>query len=197
VVWDGLSASEKSAIETWPRRRLEANDFGLVKKARCGAEVKNSTWHYQRRREAGGGALSITVKQEEVAEIRNWSHTVGLPVIFLQVLFDELYCMSFRRMEAAITRGKLYAPGDYVLDTQTGAKVYHKFHLADFRHLCGKVVYPAESTAEVRTLENGSVVPFIRFNPARATDIVPEVVYREIDHAEPVTPADDPPTLPP
>lgn len=196
-VWEGLSASEKSAAGEWPTRRLEVADDAIVGKARCGAEVKNSTWHYGKRRAAGGGPLSITVKNEEVGEIHVWSKRTGLPVVFVQVLFDEIYCMSFRRMEAAMSRGHLYRPDDYELDTQTGEKVYHKFHLSDDRHFCGRVVFPSESTAEVRILDGGNVVPFINYQPARTTDIVSEVVFREIDYLGPITPAAGLPNLGP
>lgn len=93
--WDGLGQAERERIAEWPKRRLEAADDLLVRQARCGIEVKNSTWHYETRRKAGGGPLSITVKKEEVADIQNWSSKTGLPVVFMQVLFDEVYCMSF------------------------------------------------------------------------------------------------------
>lgn len=189
-VWDDLTAAERNLASTWPKRRLEQADEDIVKKARCGIEVKNSTWHYEKRRSAGRGPLSITVKEQEVSQIQDWSRRAGLPVIFIQVLFDELYCMSFQRMEAAIQRGYVYEPGDYELDKQTGAgdKVYHKFHIVPPRHLCGKVVFPSESTAEVRVLRDGNVVPYINFKPAQAIDIVPQVILDEIAYAEPPTP---------
>lgn len=190
-VWGGLTPREKAVIVEWPTRRLEAADDAIVLKARCGIEVKNSAWHYEKRRSSGGGPLSITVKKEEVSEIGSWSSRTGLPVVFLQVLFDEIYCMSFGRMGAAITRGYLYQPDDYMLDVQSGGKVYHKFHLSGGKHLCGKVVFPSESTAEVRVLGGGSVVPYIDFQPAQATDTIAEVVLREIDYVEPVTPGGD------
>jgi hypothetical protein len=188
-VWEGLPEAERTLASTWPKRRLEVADEAVVKKARRGLEVKNSTWHYGKRRAAGGGPLSITVKEEEVADFKSWSVNTGLPVIFVQVLFDELYCMSFSRMEAAINRGCLYEADDYLLDRQTGGggKVYHKFHLTDFRHRCGKVVFPDESTAELRVLEDGNVVPFINFQPAQATDIVSQIILDEIAHVEPAS----------
>jgi len=188
ALWEDLPEAERTLASTWPKRRLETADEMIVKKARCGIEVKNSTWHYEKRRAAGGGPLSITVKKEEVAEIESWSVKTGLPVLFIQVLFDELYCMSFNRMEAAIQRGHLYEAGDYLLDSQTGEKVYHKFQLTDFRHRCGKVIFPDESIAEVRVLEDGNVVPFINFQPAQATDIVSRIVVDEIAYVEPASP---------
>jgi hypothetical protein len=186
-IWDGLAEAERILASTWPKRRLEAADEAVVKKARSGIEVKNSLWHYEKRRAAGGGPLSITVKAEEVADIESWSGKTGLPVIVIQVLFDEVYCMSFRRMVAASKRGYLYQTNDYLLDSQSGEKVYHKFHLTDFRHRCGKVVFPVESTAAVRVLEDGSVVPFINFQPAQATDVVSRTILDEIAHVEPVS----------
>ena len=102
--------------------------------------------------------------------------------------FDEVYCMSFRRIVEAIDRGYLYAQGDYLLDDQSGEKVYHKVHLADRRHLCGKVVFPSASTAEVRLLVDGNVVPYIRFAPATAFGVLPAVIFTEIDYVTPPTP---------
>jgi hypothetical protein len=189
TIWDGLPEAERALTSTWPKRRLETADEAVVRKARCGLEVKNSTWHYEKRRAAGGGPLSITLKKEEVADIESWSLKTGLPVIFVQVLFDELYCMSFRRMEAALKRGYLYEAGDYLLDSQTGEKVYHKFHLTDLRHRCGKVVFPDRSVAEVRVLEDGNVVPFINFQPAQATDVTSAIVLNEIAYVEPAAPS--------
>lgn len=194
AAWDALTPAEKALAQQWPERPLEQADKSIIRKALFGAEVKNSTWHYAKRRAAGGGSLSITVKKEEVGDIQRWSRNTRLPVIFLQVLFDEMYCMSFRRMEAAIKRERLYEDGDYELDEQTGEKIYHKFHLVGDRHLCGKVVFPSESTAEVRTLEDGNIVPFIRYEPALATDPVQDVVFREIRHVEPSTPPAGPQT---
>lgn len=195
--WTALSADERTMADTWPNRRLEPVDVAIIQKARFGAEVKNSTWHYAKRRAAGRGPLSITVKKEEVAEIHDWSDRTRLPVVFFQVLFDELYCMSFRRMEAAIHCGHLYTAGDYEVDRQkstTGVNLHHKFHLRDFTHRCAKVVFPSESTAEVRVLADGNVVPFIRFQPARATEVVSAVVDREIGPVEPTTHPAGPPT---
>jgi AccI restriction endonuclease len=196
-VWDHLTRPEQLLVSQWPTRRLEGADELIVKKARCGIEVKNSTWHYGTRRSAGGGPLSITVKKEEVADIQNWSLKTQLPVIFVQVLFDELYCMSFRRMVAAIERGYLYVGGDYVLDEQSGEKVYHKFHLSDMRHFCGKVVFPSDSKAVVRVLGDGNVVPYIDYQPAQTTDVIPQVISGEIAYMEPAMPSANPPTQTP
>jgi hypothetical protein len=60
--------------------------------------------------------------------------------------------------------------------------------LADLRHRCGKVVFPDQSTAEVRLLEDGNVVPFINFQPAQATDVAAEIIFSEIGYVEPPAP---------
>lgn len=184
ALWDGLSPSDRALAETWPSRVLTDPDDRLVAKATAGVEVKNSTWHYKRRRAFGGGALSITVKAEEVHSIEGWQTKTGVPVIFFQVLFDELYCMSFRRMCKAIDDGLMYKHGDFVTDSVQGAggKVWHRFHLDDYKHLCGDVTFPDASQAVIRVLENGSVVPYIAFTPAHATCTHPEVIGREIKY---------------
>lgn len=183
TTWQAMTLNDRDSTADWPKRRLNPKDEASVRRAVCGIEVKNSTWHYEKRRGAGGGPLSITVKAEEVSEIAAWCSRYSLPVIFIQVLFDELYCMSFSRMRDAIARGFLYRQGDYMLDEQTGEKNYHRFLLQDFRHRCGCVAFPDESTAEIRLLEDGNVVPFINFQPALAAEVVSEVVRNEIDYS--------------
>jgi hypothetical protein len=101
AVWDRLPKEAHARCRSWPDRVLDANDLSIVKTGRCGIEVKNSTWHYAARRKAGGGPLSITVKEEEIADITGWENQSGLPVLFFQVLFDEVYCMSARDRVAA------------------------------------------------------------------------------------------------
>lgn len=115
-IWSRLSGAEQRRIGEWPNRRLEPADDAIVRQARCGIEVKNSTWHYGKRRQVTRVPLSITVKEEERSHLTAWSNQTGVRLVFVQVLFDEIYCMSFARMEEALTRGHLYQSGDYVKD---------------------------------------------------------------------------------
>lgn len=192
--WNRLSDAERNRIGEWPNRRLEPADDVIVRQARCGIEVKNSTWQYAMRRQVTVAPLSITVKEEERAHLTAWSNRTGVRLVFVQVLFDEIYCVSFARMEEALKRGHLYQSGDYVRDVQKGrgknahSKTYHKFHLADRRHLCGAATFPDRSVAVVRPLPNGSVVPYIRFEPAEARDVNSAVVASEIAYVTPPPP---------
>lgn len=193
--WEGFTASEKEQALTWPERLLDPSDLALVRRGRCGIEVKNSTWHFAKRREHRatldddeGGPLSITVKDEELKKIVGWMQSTGRPLLFFQVLFDEIYCMSFSRMVDGIRNGHVYAPGDYLRDTQTGAggKVYHRFFLRDIRHRCAFVRFPDQSEARVEVLVSGSVIPYVQLLPAQAHGAVQDVITSEIavaDHA--------------
>lgn len=180
-VWDGFDAAARERATAWPERLLDKDDEPLVRAARFAMEVKNSTWHYGKRREAGGGPLSITVKEEELAALTAWSGNTGVPVLFVQVLFDEIYCMSYARMTEGKDRGYVYVEGDHKLERERKSnKDVHKFYVNGDPHVCGKVVFPDESRAHVRILEDGSVVPYIEFAPARATDVDVRVFEREI-----------------
>lgn len=183
-VWQGLSESARQLAATWPRRTLDDDDRRIIGQARCGVEVKNSTWHYATRRAAGRWELSVTVKEEELSDLTKWTRDTGVPLIFAQVLFDELYCMSFRRMMEAKERGYIYNVGDYTVDKETGAdrKIYHKFHLNDLAHRCGMVEFPEDSRAELRVLKDGGVIPFIVYEPARAFEADSDLIHREIDY---------------
>ncbi len=192
-VWEGLTREELDAAGSWPNRLLRSEDVSLLTQSRCGAEVKNSTWHYGKRREHRATldeedprCLSITVKDEELTKIIDWIRLSGRPVLFFQVLFDEIYCMSFNRMADGIKNQMVYEKGDYVRDGKTGAgkKVYHRFLLKDTRHRCAMVKFPDESKARVEVLASGSVIPYVQLQPAQAFDEVEEVISSELMFSE-------------
>ena len=154
-----------------------------MKRCLCGVEVKNSAWHYETRRKAGGGPISVVVKEEELEILRQWAAEIGRPVLFMQVFFDEIYRMNFVRMCNATDCGRMYAEGDYLLDRQTGEKAYHHFYLNNFDHLCGKVRFPSESRGVIRVLADGAVIPHIVYAPAESFDVEPDTIIREINFA--------------
>jgi hypothetical protein len=208
-VWDDLTAAERERAATWPERLLENDDLEIVSRARFGIEVKNSTWHFGTRRERHAtleddepgeeapdvdaasedtppaGRLSITVKEEELQKIVGWMKQSKKPVLFFQVLFDEVYCMSFSRMVDAIRNGQLYAEGDYVARKERQSdKFVHFFYLANALHRCAMVRFPAESKARVVILASGSVIPYVELLPAEAYDAQATVIDAEVQIAE-------------
>lgn len=193
-VWDRLGDAARERAATWPERLLDDDDREIVRRARFGIEVKNSTWHFARRRERhvtldddeDAGRLAITVKDEELDKIVGWMTRTGKPVLFFQVLFDEIYCMSFSRMVDALRDGHVYAEGDYLRDDKTGAggKLYHRFFLSDTRHRCALVHFPDASVAHVEVLTSGSVIPYVELRPAQAHHDQPAVIESEVDVAE-------------
>lgn len=188
--WESLDADQRLRIERWQTQPLEADDAELIRRAAVGIEVKNSTWHYARRRAAGGGALSITVKQEELEILSRWSQELGVSIIFIQTFFDEAYVMSFKRMREVIAGGERQShedyciDDDYKLDRQSGAKEYHHIYtgLVDQKYRCADVTYPDQSEGVVQTLADGNVIPYIKFAPSEATNVRSEVVLREIKY---------------
>ena len=182
--WNALDQHIRETSHDWPLRRLDNRENEALKMCCCGIEVKNSTWHYTRRREAGGGDLAVTVKDEELHDISAWEKKAGRPVLFMQVLFDQVYCMSFRRMLEAIERGHLYAEGDYIAETDRKSnKHYHRFFLQNDQHLCATTVFPSESQAVVSILPNGNIIPYIKYGPAATSDVNPDVIETEIAYS--------------
>jgi hypothetical protein len=182
-----MSDPTRATVRDWPNRSLTPAEAVLVKQARCGIEVKNSTWYYkirrdffQRQHKPDEAPLSITVKDEEIKAIQDWSDQTGRPVIFLQVLFDEVYCMSFRRMLGVIKRGP--KPGEYEKKKERGAdnKFVHNFKLRGSEYLCAQVSKPT-AKADVHEQPNGKVHFTVALAPASATDINPDVIRREIE----------------
>ena len=193
-VWNGLDGAARHRAATWPERLLNDDDRETVRRARFGIEVKSSTWHFARRRERhvvlegdeNAGRLAIAVKDEEPDKIVGWMANSGKPALFFQVLFDEIYCMSFSRMVDALRDGHVYKEGDYLRDGETGAggKLYHRFFLSDTRHRCALVNFPDDSVAHVTVLTSGSVIPYVELRPAQAHHEQPGVVEAEVEMAE-------------
>jgi hypothetical protein len=188
-VYSALTSNQKALIDEWPSRPLNVSDSDVIKQACVGIEVKNSAWHYGNRRKAGGYALSVTVKEEEVQILKSWSERYDTPVVFVQVLFDEAYAMSFTRMQEFIqmSKGKRKPPfldGDYHRDTQSGEKDYHHLYtgLRDHTYLCADVVFPDKSVAAVRALKDGSVIPYIKLAPSKAVNVRSDTMWREINY---------------
>jgi hypothetical protein len=191
--WEQLIDDDRARVLSWSDRLLDARDWQILSLARFGIEVKNSLWHFGRRRdhhaeddEEGQERLSITVKDEELAKIVGWMEKTHKALLFFQVLFDEIYCMSFSRMAEAMHVGFVYRAGDYLKDGTTGAggKLYHRFFLSDTRHRCALVRFPNESVAHVEVLKSGSVVPYVELRPAQTYDERPDCVEAEVRIAE-------------
>jgi hypothetical protein len=179
--WAQLSEPVKEAASKWPNRLLSPTEHAMVELSTCAIEVKHSTWHYSKRREAGGGPLAVTIKQEEIESISEWSARYGINVLFMQVLFDEVYCMSFLRMCDAIAKKQMYESGDYeaAKDRKT-SKHTHRFFLNGETHLIARTVFPDQSKAFVTVLPHGYVIPHIKFDPIGTTDSRPDVVEKEL-----------------
>ncbi len=94
ALYSTLDAADRERIRTWPTRLLDTEDHKLIGKAICALEVKNSLWHYGERRkhsgqiDEGDRPLSITLKEEEVGPFQRWRDRTGVPVVFVQVLFE-------------------------------------------------------------------------------------------------------------
>lgn len=185
-VWAGFTPDELVLAGQWPRRLLGPADEVLIRKAAAAFEVKTSLWHAAKRRLVNAKPLSVTVKVEEVEGFAAWSRATGLPIVFAQVLFDEVYCLSFGRMLRVINepdkaRRFLYQPGDHeVVPQRKSGKDVHHFALYA-AHKCAAVAMPNASKAVVEVLPDGSVVPYMELEPARATYTDPSAATREIE----------------
>jgi hypothetical protein len=182
-VWRSLNTEQQARAKQWPHRLLSEEEAALIRQHGCGIEVKNSTWHYQtRRHNPDAGPLSVTVKDEELEPLDRWLAERGNQLVFVQVLFDEIYCLNYRRMKGAIARGHLYAAGDYknVKERNAGGKLVHFFFLTDQRHKCGDVEFPADSTGHVEVLTSGSVAPYINYAPARLSNTIAKPLVDEL-----------------
>jgi hypothetical protein len=186
--WDRLATPAQEACRSWPKRVLQAADDPLLHAAYSVAEVKVSTWHYAARRAAGGGYLNVAVKDEELAGLRRFVERFRTPLLFFQVLFDQVYCMSFRRMSEAMERGHMYIEGDYELQRQRNAddKWVHYFRIDDetppqSTHRCGAVRWP-NPVGHARRLPTGQVAIYTELRGADAELEDGDVVQRELEY---------------
>lgn len=186
--WAALTPAERALVLQWPGRLLGGADEALVRKASAGIEVKTSLWHAGSRRLVNPKPLSITAKVEEVDGLAAWSDAAGLPIVFAQVLFDEMYCLSFTTMlrvirERDAARRFLYYPGDYeVVPQRKSGKAVHQFALYE-RHRCAAVAMPDAARARIEVLPDGSVVPYMELGPACAAYTDAKVLMEEIERA--------------
>lgn len=74
-----------------------------------------------------------------------------------------------------------YEPGDYVADgdRKTG-KFYHRFFVDGAPHRCARVAFPDQSRAVVTVLPGGSVIPHVRYAPARIEEVDSAVFEAEL-----------------
>jgi len=66
--------------------------------ATVGVEVETSLWMVSR----ATVDLSFTVKEEDVAALRNWTRTSGVPLCIVQVFYDSAYALPFGVLEDLI-----------------------------------------------------------------------------------------------
>ncbi len=110
----------------------------------------------------------MTVKEDELTSFRNWCTDTTKPLLFAQVFYDEIYCMSFARMLHALHVGFVLRDGDCELSDKRGAggKVYHRYHVGDDRFLLGEVEVP-QVGGNVAVLPDGAVIPHVVYESAR------------------------------
>lgn len=182
AAWETLSENERRSAQEWPTRFLTDHDTELLARCSFGIEVKNSLWHYETRRRSDGGPLAVTMKEEERKAFQAWTNKTGRPIVFMQVFFDEIYCMSFKRMLEALERGHLYESGDVVTEKERkSGKDTHKFFLRGLQHRCGLVQPPDEkSGGRIKIAPNGQVAIYMVLEPARALDVNEGVIAREV-----------------
>lgn len=181
-VWTSFTETEQRCASEWPMRFLTTGDADMLGRCSFGIEVKNSLWHYETRRRAGKGPLAVTMKEEERRAFENWTRQTGRPIVFVQVFFDEIYCMSFARMTQALQRGFMYEQGDVVTEKeQKSGKKTHKFLLQDSRHCCGRVEPPNErSGGRIKISPEGQVALYMVLEPAIARDVDEPVIAGEV-----------------
>lgn len=166
AAFKAFSSAQTERVARWPHALLAAEDKIILASSLCGIEVKSSLWHYQTRLKVGGGPLSVTLKEEEIEDFRGWIKRTKKPIIFVQVFFDLLYALSFERMLDAIAGGHLVKAGDVTKGTdRTTGKSTYQFALPE-GHRVGTVEFPNHTDGVVEILENGAVVPYLKFAPA-------------------------------
>jgi len=71
----------------------------FVAAAAAAVEVETSLWQVKR----ATVQLSFTVKEEDLAPLRNWVTTAGVPLFVVQVFYDQAYALPFRAFEYVIS----------------------------------------------------------------------------------------------
>ena len=72
-----------------------------VEKAAAAIEVETSLWLVERAAQAKV-RLSFTVKEEDLASLRNWVRANEVPLFIVQVFYDQVYALPFAALEYLI-----------------------------------------------------------------------------------------------
>jgi AccI restriction endonuclease len=156
-------------ILEWSERPLtDADRIVLQEHALCGAEIKSSLQHYgkrqQHRRKNSGSDISVTIKEEEFADLDRWEVENRIPITIMQVFVDAIFIVSYKRfrssetrswVEAKTTKKTLFLPIEDHASRFADISAASPFLVDDKGGVTRPAVWPAAS------IENVKLPPFL------------------------------------
>ena len=90
----------------------DVNLLGIPEKSLCGIEVETSFWKALTA-ESKGLPLSFTLKEEDVAGIRQWMRIASKHILMVQVFLDSAWAIDLTGVIEDVARGAIKAQVDY------------------------------------------------------------------------------------
>ncbi|HPJ81564.1 MAG TPA: AccI family restriction endonuclease [Saccharofermentans sp.] len=109
-------------------------------------------------------SLSFTVKVEDIVSIKRWIQNSGVRHFFVQVMYDEIFMISFKRILQIIASGKDYSVAK---DARNQFKSTAKISLCEGKAI-GTVAKLPYLEGKCRLLPNGRVIYLIGFMGGKA-----------------------------
>jgi len=143
-------------IVEWSKRALFENEKSILQKLVTAAiEIKSSCFHFERRetyrRMSSMPALSITIKLEELEDLRRWQSDSGVPVLLVQAFVDALFYCSLDDIERHVKEHRARVR----TDPKTGKRTLFDPIDAGIPRLAN--IIPASGAPEFKIEANGTV----------------------------------------
>lgn len=155
----------------------------VVKKAKAALEVRSSSFLVKKYSEfiknrgnvlKGRDFLSFTPKVEDLSLILNWIRIHGVPHYYVQVLFDSIYVISFKKI-LEILSDPVNFKKKYFIEENSKNQFKSTIHINLNEGVCiSSDVYLPEHKSEMKELPRGRILFFVKFATKELTKHVNE-----------------------
>lgn len=139
----------------------------FVPKALMGWEIRSSSYlvnEYKPGKTSDRQFLSFTVKVEDIIIVLKWITTYGVPHYYVQVFFDKVYIISFKKILEIISSESNYKKIFFVeKNTKNQMKTTIHIDIGQGMKL-GDITTPPTHTSERKKLSAGRLLHYVKFS---------------------------------
>lgn len=139
----------------------------LVPKALMGWEIRSSSYlvnEYKPGKTSKRQFLSFTVKKEDIIIVLKWITTYGVPHYYIQVFFDKVYVISFKKILEIIS-DKNNKNKIFFIEKNQKNQMKHTIHIDISQGMClGDINVLPTHASERKKLAAGRLLHYIKFS---------------------------------